>query len=142
MILTRFATALETQNTFYTAFQNADLAQMMAVWAEEEDILCIHPGGTRHTGIAEVRESWRQIFSAGPKLRFQLVAARTFPGRMTSIHSVFERITPAEGPISPTSVVATNIFTLSDRGWQMLVHHASLVPDHPDAPDDPPGLLH
>ena len=91
MILTRFATALEAQNTFYTAFQNADLAQMMAVWAEEEDILCIHPGGTRHTGIAEVRESWRQIFSAGPKLRFQLVAARTFPGRMTSIHSVFER---------------------------------------------------
>ncbi len=142
MILTHFATALEAQSAFYKAFQNADLAQMMAVWAEEEDIVCIHPGGTRHTGIAEVRESWRQIFSRGPELRFELVAARTIPGRMTSIHSVYERITAAKGPSSATSVVATNIFALSDHGWQMLVHHASQVPDHPPAQGDPPALLH
>ncbi len=142
MILTHFATALEAQNTFYMAFQNADLAQMMAVWAEEEDIVCIHPGGTRHTGIAEVRESWRQIFSGGPQLRFELVAARAFPGRMTSVHNVYERITPAKGKTSPAFVVATNIFALSDHGWQMLVHHASRVPDYPDDSDDPPALLH
>jgi ketosteroid isomerase-like protein len=142
MILSHFSTALDAQSAFYEALQNADLAQMMAVWAEEEDIVCIHPGGNRHTGIAEVRESWRQIFSGGPQLRFELVAQRTFPGRTTSIHSVYERITPAEGAISPTSVIATNVFALSDHGWQMLVHHASQIPDHPDGQDDAPALLH
>lgn len=142
MILSHFTTALEAQSAFYQAFQNADLAQMMAVWAEDEDIVCIHPGGARYTGIAEVRESWRQIFASGPELRFELVAERTFPGRMTSIHSVYERITPAEGTISPASVIATNIFALSDHGWQMLVHHASQVADHPADQDDPPALLH
>lgn len=142
MILTHFATALEAQSAFYTAFQNADLAQMMAVWAEEEDIVCIHPGGTRHTGIEEVRESWRQIFSGGPELRFELVAAREIPGRMTSIHSVYERITASTDPTSPTSVVATNIFALTDRGWQMLVHHASQVPDQPARQNALPSLLH
>ena len=142
MILTHFATALDAQSAFYTAFQNADLTQMMAVWAEEEDIVCIHPGGIRHTGIEEVRESWRRIFSRGPELRFELAEVRSIPGRMTSIHSVYERITATSGPASPTSVVATNIFTATDRGWQMLVHHASQIPDQPARQDAPPALLH
>ena len=142
MILTRFATALEAQQTFYAALQNADLVQMMAVWAETEDIVCIHPGGTRHTGIAEVRESWHRIFAGGPQLKFELVAACTFPGRTTSIHSVYERITTISDPTSPASVVATNVFALSDHGWRMLVHHASRAPDHPDGHEDPPALLH
>ncbi len=142
MILSRFATALDAQHMFYTALQNADLVQMMAVWADTEDIVCVHPGGTRHTGVAEVRESWRRIFSGGPQLRFELVAARTLPGQVTSIHSVYERITAASAPTSPTSVIATNVFALSEHGWRMLVHHASPAPDHPDGHEDPPALLH
>jgi ketosteroid isomerase-like protein len=57
-----FATAEEAQQVFYQAIERADLAQMMTVWAEDDDIVCIHPGGPRHTGIEEVRESWRRIF--------------------------------------------------------------------------------
>ena len=141
MIVSHFATAQEAQNAFYEAIERADLAQMMALWAEEEDIVCIHPGGPRHTGIVEVRESWRQIFSRGPELKFKLLAERSVPGRMLSVHSVVEHIAHAQGAFSPTSVIATNIFVLSSRGWQMLVHHASPIPEG-QVNEDPPSVLH
>jgi len=141
VIVTHFATAQEAQNAFYQAIERADLAQMMAVWAEEDDIVCVHPGGPRYTGIAEVRESWRQIFSRGPELKFELVAERTFPGRMLSVHSVVERIVHIKDSFSPTSVIATNIFVLSNHGWQMLAHHASPIPDRP-VEEGPTSTLH
>lgn len=141
MIVSHFATALEAQDVFYKAIERADLAQMMAVWAEEDDIVCVHPGGPRHQGIEEVRESWQRIFSRGPELKFELVAQRTVPGRILSVHNVIERITHTSGNFPPASVIATNIFVVSRQGWQMLVHHASPMPEQQLA-EDPPSTLH
>jgi hypothetical protein len=45
---------------------------MMAVWAEDEDILCVHPTGGRLTGHDQVRESWAKMFAAGPRARLQV----------------------------------------------------------------------
>jgi len=142
VIITHFATALEAQNVFYEALQRADLAQMMAVWAEDEDIVCIHPGGPRHTGNAEVRESWRRIFSRGPELKFELIAQRTYPGRVLSVHNVHERISHVEESSPPTSVIATNVFVLSGHGWRMILHHGSPMPDQPVEKDHSPAVLH
>lgn len=141
MITTHFATAEEAQSIFYQAIERADLAQMMAVWAEEEDIVCIHPGGSRHAGIAAVRESWRQIFSRGPELKFSLLAHRAFPGRLLSVHNVVEQIVHSGGAFSPASMIATNIFVLASHGWQMLLHHASPLPEAQPT-EDPPSVLH
>jgi len=141
MIVSRFASAEEAQNAFYKAIERADLAQMMAVWAEEEDIVCIHPGGIRHQGIDAVRESWRQIFARGPELKFKLLAERAVPGRMLSVHSVVERITHTRSAFAASFVIATNIFVLSSHGWQMLVHHASPMPEQKTS-EDPPSVLH
>jgi ketosteroid isomerase-like protein len=119
---------------------------MMTVWAEDDDIVCIHPGGPRHTGIEEVRESWRRIFARGPELKFKLLAERRVPGRMLSVHSVVERIAYVRGGFPPasaiaTNIIVTNIFVRSDRGWQMLLHHASPIPDK-RASKGPPSVLH
>ncbi|MGD8476416.1 MAG: nuclear transport factor 2 family protein [Burkholderiales bacterium] len=141
MILSRFATAQDAQLAFYKAIERADLAQMMAVWAEEEEIVCVHPGGPRHSGIEEVRESWRRIFSRGPELKFRLLSQRTVPGRLLSVHSVVERITHTQGTYGPSFAIATNIFVLASHGWQMLVHHASPMPELP-AGEEPPSILH
>lgn len=139
--IAHFATPEEAQAAFYEAIERADLAQMMAVWAEEDEILCVHPGGKRHTGIVDVRESWRQIFSRGPELRFKVLHERAYPGRMLSVHSVYEQVTHTRGAFAPTTVVATNIFVLSNRGWQMLVHHASPIAVQ-RTEESPPSALH
>ena len=95
MITKNYATPQDAEQAFYRAFEHADLAEMMAVWAEE-DIVCVHPGGGRHTGLVEVRESWRQIFAAGPRLRFRLDNSRVFSGRMLVHHA--SPLAPEAGP--------------------------------------------
>src|SRR3954465_5581625 len=32
---------------FYQAFEAKDLDAMMAAWADDEEVICVHPGGTR-----------------------------------------------------------------------------------------------
>ena len=45
---------------------------MMATWADDEDIVCIHPGGARHVGYEAVRQSFEQLFAGDTKLTFRL----------------------------------------------------------------------
>lgn len=142
MITETFATALDAENAFYQAFERADLAAMMAVWAEEDDIVCVHPGGARRSGVVEVRESWRQIFAQGPRLRFRLTGNRVFSGRMLTIHSVYEQVSVAGDPRPANPVLATNIYLLTDRGWRMLMHHGSPLAGEPAAQENPPSMLH
>ncbi|HWA14077.1 MAG TPA: nuclear transport factor 2 family protein [Burkholderiales bacterium] len=142
MIAENFATPQDAEQAFYKAFERADLAAMMSVWAEEDDIVCVHPGGARHTGMVEVRESWRQILSQGPGLQFHLVGSRVYSGRMMSIHSVYEHVTVAGETRPANPVLATNIYVLTDRGWRMLVHHASPLATAAAARETPPSVLH
>ena len=142
MTTTHFSKAEDAQKAFYEAIERADLTQMMAIWSEDEDIVCIHPGGERHTGAAEVRESWRQIFLRGPQLKFSIVADKTYPGRMLSIHNVYEQITHSAGVHPPACAVATNVFVLSSDGWQMLMHHASPIPEERSQEQSSPSVLH
>lgn len=142
MITKNYAAPQDAEQAFYHAFELADLVEMMAVWAEEEDIVCVHPGGGRHSGVVEVRESWRQIFSQGPRLRFRLAGNRVFAGRMMSVHSIYEHVTVA-GDTRPTNpVLSTNIYVLTDRGWRMLVHHASPLAPEAAPQEAPPSVLH
>ena len=57
---------------FYQAFEAKDIEAMMATWAEDEEIVCIHPGGTRHVGYESVRHSFDQLFAGTTKLTFRL----------------------------------------------------------------------
>lgn len=142
MIEKRFASPQDAERAFYEAFERADLGAMMAVWAEDEDIVCIHPGGPRRCGIAEVRESWRQIFGQGQPLKFRLVGEKHHPGRLLAVHSVYEQVSVAGNDRPATLVLATNIYVLTDRGWRILMHHASMPADDAVTEEPPPSILH
>lgn len=142
MISEVFSTPQDAEKAFYQAFESADLAAMMAVWAEEDDIVCVHPGGPRHAGVIEVRESWQQIFAHGPRLRFRLAGSRRYPGRTLSIHTAYEHASVAGDPRPANPVFATNIYLLTDRGWRMLMHHASPLAPEAVPQETPPSILH
>ena len=57
---------------FYQAFEAQDIDAMMATWADDEDIVCVHPGGARVVGYDAVRTAWEQLFSGDTKLSFRL----------------------------------------------------------------------
>jgi hypothetical protein len=40
---------------------------MMAVWSEDEEVVCVHPGSIRLIGLSAIRESWRQLFESGTR---------------------------------------------------------------------------
>jgi len=137
----KLASPEQAEAAFYSALDKADLAAMMAVWAEDEDIVCIHPGGPRLIGMDAVRESWRRIFAPGPHMGFQLLDVRVHGGRMLSVHNLYERITIGGQPKAHLAL-ATNVYLLTPSGWRMLMHHASPLPPDTPGPDMPIGTLH
>ena len=60
-----FPTPQDAEAAFYEALTKGDLEAMMAVWADDDEVYCVHPNGARVTGVDQVRESWRQIFASG-----------------------------------------------------------------------------
>jgi uncharacterized protein (TIGR02246 family) len=145
-----FPTAQDAENAFYEALERCDLDGMMAVWAEDEDIVCVHPAGPRLTGQDQVRESWAQIFSSGPRARVHITSQVAISGMMLAVHSVHENFTlegQARRDAPPLPVVATNVYLRTAAGWRMIVHHASPAPAQAaqpqPAPRDPhPKTLH
>lgn len=128
-----YANSQEAEAAFYDAFGKNDLEAMMAVWADDEEIYCIHPGGQRIAGLENVRESWRKLFNNGQSLSFQLRSRHEIHGMMIAVHSVYEQITVAGQRPSPTPMLATNIYLRTDHGWRMVAHHASPAPSAPTA---------
>jgi len=137
-----FATADEAEVAFYDAFERANLSAMMAVWAESDDVVCVHPQGPRLVGFEAVRESWMQIFAGGATLRVRASEQRRFDGSSVAVRAVIERVTPA-GEEAPVSLVcATNVYELTTSGWRMVSHHASPMAEPPRAQAEeppPPG---
>ena len=145
-----FPTAQDAETAFYEALERCDLEGMMAVWAEDEEIVCVHPAGGRLSGQDQVRESWARIFAAGPRARVRIEQQVAISGMMLAVHSVFETFSiPAKVPGAapqqqPLPIVATNVYLRTAAGWRMIVHHASPAPAQPQpAPRDaPPKTLH
>jgi uncharacterized protein (TIGR02246 family) len=141
-----FPTAQDAENAFYEALERCDLDGMMAVWAEDEEIVCVHPAGARLTGQDQVRESWAKLFAAGPRARLRIEQQVAISGMMLAVHSVFETfsVQGQKAEAQPLPIVATNVYLRTAAGWRMIVHHASPAPAQPQpAPRDvPPKILH
>ena len=140
-----FPTAQDAENAFYEALERGDLEGMMAVWAEDEEIICVHPGGPRLSGPDEVRRSWAQIFSGGAGPRVHITQQVALTGMMIAVHSVHENFTIEGDARAQVPVIATNVYLRTAAGWRMIVHHASPAPvqSEPAQPREaPPKFLH
>src|SRR5262249_61158897 len=123
---------------FYEALEAADLEAMVAVWAEDEDIVGVHPGGPRLAGFEQVRGSWAQILGSGQKLKVHVTHQVVLSSMMLAIHSVHENIT-VEGELRQrAAVAATNVYLRTGGGWRMILHHGSPTPPEPRVPAPDP----
>lgn len=144
-----FPAAQDAENAFYEALERADLEAMMAVWSEDEEIVCVHPAGQRLAGQEQVREAWRQIFASGSHMRVQVTQQVVASGMMVAVHSLHENITVAGEQRPRPPMVATNVYLRTPAGWRMVLHHASPAPAQTGdlaaadpAPAAPPKTLH
>ena len=141
---TMFATADEAERAFYDAVERADISRLAQVWADDEEVVCVHPGGLRVVGHHGVLESWHEILSAGG-LRIQPARLVTLHSMMGAVHSLVETIAVShEGAAQVAHCYATNVYHKGPTGWRLVMHHASAAPVEAGMLDlnDVPGLLH
>jgi ketosteroid isomerase-like protein len=132
-----FSSPEAAEEAFYRALQKGDLDLMMAVWDEDENISCVHPGGQRLDGRAAVRQSWEQIFAHSPGMEFHLSDESRYYDQSLAVHVLHEHIRLGKESQAQPPVIATNIYRLTGNGWRMVLHHAS-----PTRVGNPPGILH
>jgi ketosteroid isomerase-like protein len=133
----------EIETAFYEALQAGDLERLMACWANEEEIICVHPGGPRLIGAVAIRNSFEIMFGHGP--------IRSFPERLhkletitSAVHNLIERVEiyTAEGA-QIAFVTSTNVYMRTAEGWRMVAHHASPgTPPEIHSDIDTPTILH
>lgn len=124
---TRLTTPREAEAAFYAAFIRHDIEAMMAVWADDETIACIHPLGEAHIGRAAVRRSWQAVFHNSPPMKFMVEERRRMEEAGLAVHVVHEHIRVKNEP-ARAPVIATNAYRLTPAGWRMVLHHASPGP--------------
>lgn len=115
----------EIEQQFYEALQRGDIEQLMAAWSDDDDIVCVHPGGPRVVGPGAIRTTFEQIFANGA-IDAHPEKVRRLQTHSCAVHSVLERVAVMtdEGPQSAW-VVATNVYVKTALGWRLAAHHAS-----------------
>ncbi len=133
----------DIEQSFYEALHNADIERLMACWAEEEEIMCVHPGGPRIIGPEAIRATFEAMFANG-SVQAHPERVRKIVSLACAVHHLVERvevITPQGA--KQAFVIATNVYQKMPQGWRMVAHHAS-----PGTAKDvvdmgvPPNLLH
>ena len=137
------ATPQDIEAEFYEALQRGDIEALMGVWSDDEDIVCVHPGGPRIVGAAAIRATFDSIFANGP-ISVHPEKLRTVNTGHCAVHNLMERvdISTDEGP-NTAWVIATNVYIKTDHGWRLVAHHASPgSPRELQEVTEAPSILH
>lgn len=116
----------EVEAAFYDALSRADLEGMMALWAEDEEIVCIHPGAPRLIGHAAIRSSWETIFERG-NVNIHPLQLHATHNMLTAVHSIIEEFQRAGDSKQDVHILATNVYVKTPHGWRITMHHASVA---------------
>lgn len=134
-----FTTAAAVEAAFYDALARGDLHGLMSLWADDDEIVCIHPGGPRTTGVPAVRRAWASVLAG--RLDIQARSIQRYETHTTAVSSVIEEISVAGA--EHLRCVATNVFVKNGRSWRIILHHASPAGDADEsAPASTGATLH
>ncbi|MEI7429274.1 MAG: nuclear transport factor 2 family protein, partial [Betaproteobacteria bacterium] len=87
-----FTTPEDAEEAFYEAIGHCDLEALMSIWADDDEIVCIHPTGQCLTGHLAIRESWRTIFSSNTRFSVRFKHTVRWKGVILAAHSVVEML--------------------------------------------------
>ncbi len=116
----------DVEAQFYEALREGDIDKLMALWADDDEVVCVHPGGPRVVGTRAIRVTFEAMFSGGGRVRATPERVRRVHTLDAAMHNLVERIElhTAEGP-RVGWVLATNVYLKTTQGWRMVAHHAS-----------------
>jgi ketosteroid isomerase-like protein len=140
---TLMASVDDVEAQFYEALQRADIERLMAVWADDDEVVCVHPGAPRAVGHVAIRASFEALFSGGA-IPVRAERLKRVESAGCAVHSALERvdIQTAEGAQTAWAV-ATNVYLKTVQGWRLVAHHASRGPSR-EVPEtvEAPTVIH
>ena len=116
-----YTTPQDAALAFYRAFEARDLEAMMATWADDEEIVCVHPGGPRLVGFDAIRNAWEQLFSGDVRLKFRIEQPIAIDTVGLAVQSAIEHVFLADGS-SRGMAVATNVFMRAKDAAEFAAH--------------------
>ena len=121
----------DVEAQFYQALVRGDTLQLMQLWADDDDIVCVHPGGPRVIGASAIRASFEAIFANG-SIAITTEQVHRMQFGSSAVHHLVEciQVPGQDGAPQTAYVLATNCYVLTAQGWRLVAHHAS------------PGTLH
>ncbi|MFL6241061.1 MAG: nuclear transport factor 2 family protein [Actinomycetes bacterium] len=136
--------AVEAANAeLYAAFEAGDIDRMSALWADSDDVACIHPGGPILRGRSVVLRSWSIIMANTSYIQFFLTDLEIGIAGDVAVVTCSENILTAGAEdedagsfTHPGRVVATNVFQRVGDRWRLLLHHGSPVISPADVSDE------
>jgi ketosteroid isomerase-like protein len=135
-----YTTPSDAAVAFYHSFEARDIDAMMATWADDEEIVCVHPGGTRLVGYDAVRSGWEQLFAGDARLKFRIDQIAVIETVGLAMQNAIEHVSTVSDGSPRGAAFVTNVFLRTPSGWRMVLHHASPAPAMP--PAAPTGPLH
>ena len=136
-------TADDIESAFYQALRQGDIDKLMACWADEDEVVCVHPGGPRLVGTGAIRAAFESMFANGT-IQVHGHSVRKIESLTSVVHNVVERVELLlPDGLKLASVLATNVYHRTPQGWRMVAHHASPgTPQELQEGPDAPQVLH
>ena len=129
----------DVEAQFYEALQRGDIERLMAIWSDDDEIVCVHPGGPRVVGPGAIRATFEAIFANGP-IPVRAEKLKRVESAGCAVHNLIERVDIKTNEGQQTAwVIATNVYLKTAQGWRLVAHHASPgssreMPEIVDAP--------
>jgi ketosteroid isomerase-like protein len=133
--------AEDVEAAYYDAIASNDIDALMALWADDDDIVCVHPGATRLIGHEAIRASWVEVFERGG-VRLAPTRLHASQNLMTAVHSVVEEVSHPKAEQPDLHIIATNVYLKTPAGWRIVMHHASVAPGPAPASTPAGAVLH
>lgn len=128
----------EAEQAFYQSVAQANLDAVMAIWADEDEIVCIDPDGRRAVGHAAIRQGWQGIFAGCHHLEIEVTNIIRWQSGLLAVHLVQESVTLFRVPEAltdtehPNTLVkrngvttAMNVYVRGANGWRLVCHQAT-----------------
>jgi hypothetical protein len=126
--------ALRVNQALYAAIADGDLRGMDELWARDEPVLCIHPGGAPLQGRIAVMASWSEIFDGGaPPISYSQDSVSLIRG--VAFVNCLEHL-------GDTTLAASNVLVWESSAWRIIQHTAGVLTQAQEVSPPASGPLH
>lgn len=127
--------ALRVNAAYYAAVADGDLRAMDNIWARDEPVLCIHPGGPPLQGRIDVMASWAELFTGGgPPISYRNDSVSMIRG-LAFVNCIEH--------VGDSVLAASNILVWEGGAWRFVQHTAGLLSEDSTIGEvKPTGILH